>query len=248
MCESCFENESREFRAPEPGGSRRLFLLLGLGALIGCAKQTVHSPLPSPPWPAEPPSRPEVTQEATAIPRRPAPAVPQWRAEVIPRAVWARGEPVSPRMNRMSLIRHITVHHDGMAPFFATSREAVAAHLEGIRQLHRRKGWGDIGYHFAVDPAGRVWEGRPLGWQGAHVKDHNPGNIGVVVLGNFQQQAPSEAQLEGVRRHVTVLMRVYNVPKSRVHTHQEWQGARTACPGASLQQSLERIRGAGGFG
>ena len=189
-----------------------------------------------------------MTQEATASPNPPALAVPQWRAKVVPRAAWAKGNPVQPRMNRMSPIRHITVHHDGMEPFFATDRESVAAHLEGIRRLHRGKGWGDIGYHFAVDPAGRVWEGRPLGWQGAHVKDHNPGNIGVVVLGNFQQQAPTKAQLDGVRNHVAMLMRVYNVPKSRVHTHREWPGAKTACPGASLQQSLEKIRSAGGFG
>ena len=245
MCESCFENE--EIRAPEPVGSRRLFLLLGLGAVIGCAKQTVYSPMPSPPWPAELPRRPEVTQEATAIPKPQVPAVPQWRQHVIARSAWARGEPVPLRMNRMSLIRYITVHHDGMDPFFATDPPSVSAHLEGIRRLHRRKGWGDIGYHFAVDPAGRVWEGRSLGWQGAHVKDHNPGNIGIVVLGNFEHQSPSEAQLDGVRRHITMLMRVYNVPRTRVHTHREWQGANTACPGARLQQSLERMRLTGGF-
>ena len=53
-------------------------------------------------------------------------------------------------------VRYITVHHDGMDPFFDTNKRAVAAHLETIRRLHRRKGWGDIGYHFAVDRAGLV--------------------------------------------------------------------------------------------
>ena len=95
--------------------------------------------------------------------------------------------------------------------------------------------------HFAVDPAGRVWEARPLGWQGAHVKDHNPGNIGIVVLGNFEVQTPGPSQLEGVRRHVTSLMRAYNVPRSRVHTHRDW-GAQTACPGDTLQSSLQRLQ------
>jgi len=27
------------------------------------------------------------------------------------------------------------------------------------------KGWGDIGYHFRIDPSGRVLEGRELLWQ-----------------------------------------------------------------------------------
>ncbi len=246
MCESRLENE--ETRATGPSGSRRLLLLLGLSALVGCTQQIAYSPRPIPPRPVEPPSRPDVIQQATAIPKPLPPAVPQWRPNVIARSAWARGEPDPRRMNRMLPIRHITVHHDGMDPFFATDPASVSAHLEGIRRLHRRKGWGDIGYHFAVDAAGRVWEGRSLGWQGAHVKDHNPGNIGIVVLGNFERQSPSEAQLAAVRRHVTMLMRVYNVPKSRVHTHQEWQGANTACPGASLQRSLERMRVTGGFG
>lgn len=246
MCESCLDNGA----VPEtgPNASRRLFLLLGLGALAGCAHQTVQGPMPSPPWPAAPPSRPPVTHEASAVPAPPPPAVPEWRQHVIARSAWAQGDPSPLGMNRMAPIRHITVHHDGMEPFYATDRATVAAHLEGIRRLHRRKGWADIGYHFAVDRAGRVWEARPLNWQGAHVKDHNPGNIGIVVLGNFEEQTPSDAQLDAVREHVTLLMHIYDVPPSRVHTHQEWQGAKTACPGASLQRSLERMRDSGGLG
>ena len=253
MCEDCLEKG--ESRAPgsdaADAGSRRLFLLLGLSVLAGCAKQTVLSPMPSPPWPAEPPRSPDVQQEVTAIPRPTPPAAGQptrdWRRQVLPRSAWAQGQPIATRMNPMSPIRFITVHHDGMDPFFATDRATVAAHLEQIRQLHRRKGWGDIGYHFAVDRAGRVWEGRPLDWQGAHVKDHNPGNIGVVVLGNFEQQQPTAAQLDGVRLHLSTLMRVYKVPLNRVHTHREW-GAPTACPGNTLQRSLLQLRNAGGLG
>ncbi len=242
MCESCFEKG--EIRTPGPGAdglrSRRFFLMIGLGALVGCAKQTALGPMPSPPWPDEP-SQAHVRQEAAAIPTPQPPPLQGWRGQVLPRSAWAQGEPIPLRMNRMSSIRYITIHHDGMDAFFATDLALVAAHLEGIRRLHRRKGWGDIGYHFAVDPAGRVWEARPLGWQGAHVKDHNPGNIGIVVLGNFEVQTPSVRQLEGVRRHVQTLMRAYNVPRTRVYTHRDW-GAKTACPGGTLQSSLQRLQ------
>jgi hypothetical protein len=151
-------------------------------------------------------------------------------------------------MNRMTPIRYITVHHDGMDPFHDSARADVAAHLELIRQLHRRRGWGDIGYHFAVDPAGRVWEARPLSWQGAHVKDHNPGNIGIVVLGNFEVQALTSAQREALQSHLIVLMRTYNVPPSGVYTHQEWEGAATACPGEQLQHYMDTLRRRGGLG
>ncbi len=143
-------------------------------------------------------------------------------------------------MQRMTTIRYITVHHDGMQPFFGRDRRTVAGHLETIRRLHRRRGWGDIGYHFAVDRAGRVWEARPLTYQGAHVKDHNPGNIGIVVLGNFEEQQPSPAQLAALERHIRHLQSTYSLPASRVRTHQEW--APTACPGTHLQSHLAKLR------
>jgi hypothetical protein len=247
MCESCSEavEAAGTSGGPSPAASRRLFLLAGLGFLVGCAKQSAVGPLPDPPWPTyeEPPP-------AELPPKPDAPPAPAVRppAGVLSRASWARGEPVSSRMDRMTPIRYITVHHDGMDPFFASDRVVVAAHLELIRQLHRRKGWGDIGYHFAVDRAGRVWEARPLVYQGAHVKDRNPGNIGVVVLGNFEQQAPSGAQLAAMRKHLTALMGTYGVPVSRVHTHQEWDGAATVCPGGRLQHQLERLRRSGQLG
>ena len=147
------------------------------------------------------------------------------------------------RMDRMTTIRSITVHHDGMDTFYETQPRAVAARIELIRQRHRARGWGDIGYHFVVDRAGRVWEARPLRYQGAHVRDHNPGNIGVVVLGNFDLQSPSSTQLEALRRHVAALIQAYNVPISRVHTHQEW--AATACPGRGLQHFMDAVRNDG---
>jgi hypothetical protein len=248
MCESCFhEGDSPGSPGGEgPSASRRLFLLAGLGVLAGCAKQTAMTRLPDPPWP-EDDVRPPVQREPAAAPAPPPTAI-RPPAGVLPRTEWAHGQPVPSRMNRMTPIHHVTVHHDGMDPFRASARGDVAAHLELIRQLHRRKGWGDIGYHFAVDPAGRVWEARPLSWQGAHVKDHNPGNIGIVVLGNFELQSPTSAQREGLRRYLTVLMRTYDVPLGGIHTHQEWEGAATACPGAQLQRYLDTLRRRGGLG
>jgi hypothetical protein len=34
----------------------------------------------------------------------------------------------------------------------------------------------DIGYHYTIDPTGRIWEGRPVQYQGAHVKMNNEHN------------------------------------------------------------------------
>ncbi len=231
--------------------TRRGFLLLGLGLLAGCAKQTTRVMLPNPPWPAldlPPLVKPEALPPRYKPPADPEPLLPSspWQATVLARSKWAQGEPVTTQMNRLSPVRYITVHHDGMHPFFDTDQRATAARIEAIRRAHRRRGWGDIGYHYVVDRAGRVWEGRSLRYQGAHVKNHNYANIGIVVLGNFDRQQPSQAQLASVHQLLSLLMDRYHVPASRVSTHQEW--APTACPGRYLQQFMNTSRRRGRLG
>lgn len=141
-------------------------------------------------------------------------------------------------------VNRVTIHHDGMDTFTSRSQGDAAARLERIRLAHRAKNWGDIGYHYLIDPAGRVWEGRPLSWQGAHVGGQNPGNLGICVMGNYEDQYPNDLQLEAVERFVSSQMRQYRVPVSRVYTHQEL--AATACPGRNLQPRLVSIRRPGG--
>ena len=130
-----------------------------------------------------------------------------------------------------------------MEPFTSTSKGLASTRLETIRKSHlRRNGgrWGDIGYHFAIDPAGRVWEGRPLHWQGAHVAARNEGNIGIVMLGNYERQTTTQAQLDALESTLRTLMKQYQVPRSRVRTHQEW--AATACPGKHMQKAVVHMR------
>ena len=234
-CMCCF---GEPLQRDEPAGhelsiaNRRSFLMAGLGLfLAGCAQKAVTTSLPSPVW------RPRELAPYEAAPSvAPAPMP----GNVLARTQWAGGAPVPSLMNPMLPVRNITVHHDGMEPFFATDTRSTAARLEKIRMAHRGKGWGDIGYHFIVDRDGRVWQGRPLNWQGAHVKDHNEGNIGVVALGNFDRQSPSAPQIAALNRQITALMRQYRVPVSSVKTHQEL--APTACPGTNLQRYMVAVR------
>ncbi len=241
---------------PAPMSRRRAVGLVGLAslaaALPGCASAgRAGSDLPEPVWPDSPGA--QRVDSASAYASRPsAPAVDRsWGrvarprmdspAGVIGRARWARGTPVPILMDRMLPVRRITVHHDGMTAFTSTSESAAAERIEAIRRAHRGHNWGDIGYHYLIDPAGRVWEGRPLSWQGAHVKDQNEGNIGVCVMGNYERQEPNPAQLGAVERFVADLMRRHRVGVDRVYTHREL--AATACPGRTLQPRLVSMRG-----
>jgi len=147
-------------------------------------------------------------------------------------------------MNRQSPIYRVTVHHDGMPPVALRSRAEVAARIELIRLSHLRRGFGDIGYHFIIDPLGGIWEGRPLSWQGAHVANQNPGNLGVVNLGNFETQEPTRAQLASLDAFVAMQMRRFRVPLGRLYTHREL--ASTLCPGRNMQAHMVSARKRGG--
>ncbi len=233
MCE-CELHVDRDWFAREMV-NRRTFLLASFGFLAGCSSTHSLTELPSPVWPVQdepyttPNTQPVVHERET-------------NGLVMSRSAWTRHSPNYSLMRRMDPIRYITVHHDAQLCHL-TNQQEVGHRLDAIRRYHRDvRGWGDIGYHYAVDRAGRVWETRPIAWQGAHVKDHNEGNIGVMLLGNFDRQSPSSQQLAALDNHLTTLMRRYNVSLKDVTTHREW--AATACPGSSLHQHMVKVRNA----
>ena len=202
--------------------------------------------MPAPDWPpprrfSAAPSRPrpDYTPVSPTTPARPAinTALP---SNVTARSAWAGGNPVPSLMDRMTPINRITLHHDGMTTFTTTSAAAAQPRIEAIRSAHRGRGWGDIGYHYVIDPAGRVWQGRPLEWQGAHVGEQNQGNLGICVLGNYDNQRPSVAQLDSIERFIAQSMRTHGVSIHEIHTHREL--AQPACPGRFLQPRLVAMR------
>lgn len=223
----------------------------GVGALLSaCASSGSSSAaLPAVRWPTidEKPAapRPLPKYESAARPSpAPAPSAPGAAPGVLPRSSWASGGVIPARMNRMLPIHRITIHHDGMPPVALRSRGDIAARIDLIRSSHLQRGWGDIGYHYVVDPVGNVWEGRPLSWQGAHVAAQNEGNIGVLVLGNFEEQRPTGQQVSALDNFVVDLMNRHRVGVNRVHTHREL--AKTECPGRNLQPHVNVARAPGG--
>lgn len=163
---------------------------------------------------------------------------------VIARTKWTSATPKRWLADSMTNIRRITVHHDAIMPVPSGSYADSLRRMNLIRRGHLNNGWADIGYHFAIDPKGRIWQARPLELQGAHVKDHNPGNLGIVVFGNYEKIRPTQATLDSVNKMVAYAMQRFNVPLASVHTHQELRS--TACPGRFLQEQMQRTRARGG--
>ncbi len=223
--------------------NRRGFLSLVLLFAAGCVSNNKSSRIPDPVWPDLKNPTPAPTNPKSAMTKAKTPKSKDL-AFVLDRESWCpvSGSPSVALLNPMLPVKYITVHHDGMSPFLAKDESSSASRVELIRTGHRGKGWGDIGYHFVIDRGGRVWEGRDLKYQGAHVKECNEGNLGVCCLGNFDEQSPSPEQVAALEKLLNVLMNKYGVSVSRVKTHQEWATARTACPGRSLQSEMRQMR------
>jgi hypothetical protein len=223
-------------------------LVLGAGfVLAACQRNRVGGWKPLPQSEIDgPPIKPLSSGERPRpLPRNEA------AAGVVPRRDWASAPPNLSLINPMNGVNRITVHHDGMPPVSLRSKGDVAYRLEMIRSAHTGnhdnggKPWADIGYHYVIDPQGRVWEGRPVRYQGAHVKDNNEHNLGVMVLGNFDEQAPTSDALSTLDAFISDRMRAYRIPVSRVFTHQEINP--TACPGSNLQAYMVSTRSGRGY-
>ena len=162
------------------------------------------------------------------------------RLGLMTRRQWATASPVNSRLTPASTHQRLTVHHAGNAISYATERNRVADELNTILVFHRKRNYGDIGYHFLIDYAGRVWEGRSLRHEGAHVSGQNLANIGVVLLGNFEVQRPCEKQLTTLRRIVKTLCGHYGIPPNKVYGHRDLSPS--ACPGKNLYPFVEQIK------
>lgn len=233
----------------------RLGLVLGAGAILSGCSSSRSSRRGTPMTPVGSSSSRTGTASTGSTPAQQPPEFvshrPAWLDEwkngqqslsvsYEPRSAWTRTGPNPKLANPMRSVSRITVHHDGMTPFTTPSRDEAIRRIEAIRSAHVNQGWADIGYHYIIDPGGRVWQGRPSSLQGAHVKDQNEMNLGIMMLGNYNRQQCSVQSQMALQRVLADAMRTYRIPVSRVHTHTEL--ASTACPGTDLQRYMDRVR------
>jgi hypothetical protein len=143
----------------------------------------------------------------------------------------------------------ITVHHSAETSSDPNggSLEDSAHTLRLIQKYHMEDAqhhWGDIGYHFAIDSAGRVFECRELKWQGAHAggKDgvNNAQNIGICMLGDFARRAPTPAALKSLELLIADLRARFPISASRLYAHHDFKD--TDCPGPFLIEWVKKHR------
>jgi hypothetical protein len=136
------------------------------------------------------------------------------------------------------------------------------------------QGWGDIGYNYLVDESGRIYEGRwsrdyPVGTspssdnedglvvEAGHSYHHNPGTMGIAMIGTYGTAAPPAAAQSSlisllswasVRHGVDPrIASTYVNPLTGVTRwtmniagHRDYNS--TGCPGTALYSRLPTIR------
>ncbi len=161
--------------------------------------------------------------------------------KVIRRAAWQAAPPTEPYTPHEP--RYFTLHHT-QAHYPRTYEEAVAE-MQFIQDFHQNgRGWIDIAYHFLIDPAGNIFEGRPIKVLGAHVKNRNTANIGISIMGNFHPPANdvfTGASQDSFVAIGTYLKDTYEVPVSSFYAHRDI--GNTDCPGDDLYAKKELLRG-----
>lgn len=216
--------------------SRRAFVLAAAAlALTACGRQPEAPPerLNSRPLPPTPP---------TPEPARPAPPEPtavQGRGyELVRRSAWTSA-PVKSNNTPMGTVTRITVHHTGEhAGLVGLPDMEVVRRIENYHRNEKR--WAAIGYHFLVGKDGRIYEGRPVKFQGAHTSTENENNIGISVIGDFMHQLPNERQLSALRTFLDDHRRKYGISKARIYGHRDLHAS--LCPGDALYGWVRQYR------
>jgi hypothetical protein len=168
----------------------------------------------------------------------PAPAPPASGA--VSRASWG-AHPPKQDYTPDSYVK-ITLHHtDGpQTTTLARSKQEVLF----IQEFHQNgRGWNDIAYHFLVDGAGNVFEGRPEGTLGAHTKNNNTGNLGIAMLGTHhppKDDPITRAKEDAVGALGRYAVEKYAIDPSLLKGHRDYKS--TDCPGDLGYARLQALK------
>jgi hypothetical protein len=146
--------------------------------------------------------------------------------------------PVAPRAWRWIVIHHSATTTGGAAAF---------------DKMHRAKGWDELGYDFVIGngtdtgdgtiEVGSRWTKQKIG---AHAKTpdnrFNEFGVGICLVGNFDVERPTPAQVRSLTRLVAYLMKTYQISQDRVIGHGDTKA--TDCPGRYMNVAMVRHQAA----
>jgi hypothetical protein len=170
--------------------------------------------------------------------------------DIISRATWGAYAADTAKLSTTPTLNGITFHH-------SSNTADGAAEVLRIQDMHMQKsvvywprpgdGWGDIGYHYLMDKAGNVYQGRELEAApgvidgpytlGSHVESNNTAaGIGICILGDYEgTEAFPAARQEALEKALSAIARRHKLTSSKVSYHQARATTNpTECPGSNV--------------
>ena len=163
---------------------------------------------------------------------------------VVGRASW-KARPMRNNAVKNRKLSRITIHHTAdQGSMVDLGSDDVAGYLRRLQAyFQNNKKYADLPYHYLIASDGKVYEGRPLSYQGAHAGDgpRNVENIGIALIGNFEKISPSDAQISSLRTLVSRLAKKHRIAKARIYPHCDIK--ETDCPGKVLEGTVRSLFG-----
>ncbi len=135
-------------------------------------------------------------------------------------------------------ITNVTLHHTGDSRPLLHADSAVFR-LRGIQRWGASdRNWWDVPYHFLLGLEGDIYEGRDYRFMGETNTTYDPsGHFLISVVGNYQMQEPTQAQLEAIADLMAWALDEFDLPLEKIGGHYNY--ADTGCPGKNLRKYLE---------
>jgi len=149
-------------------------------------------------------------------------------------------------------VKIIAVHHT--AQKITGDLRSPVERVRALYDFHANsRAWGDIGYHYLIDEEGTIYEGRSGGESviGGHVYCGNVGTLGVALLGNFDEEQPTQDQVHALQWLLKDLATTYDIPLNRnVFFHGKNMNTivrhkdliATECPGHYMSAAIGQVR------
>ena len=116
--------------------------------------------------------------------------------------------------------------------------------VESVRNMHKARGFSDIGYHYLIGLNGERWEGRNVNLIGAHCEGHNSNSIGVCYVGGVDKKMQAkdtrtEKQKDAIVALLKDLRKLY--PKAKIYGHRDFDKKGKACPSFDATKEYKNI-------
>ena len=105
-----------------------------------------------------------------------------------------------------------------------------------IHKMHLGFGWDGIGYHKVINRSGKVENGRPEYWIGAHVKGRNTSSLGVCLIGRNKFTCKQYRSLEKVLKKWKFIY-----PGATIIGHCDTGNTQKTCPNFDVAKWLKSV-------